>query len=95
MVLQFPSLRPEKETLQQTDIYISINYQKVHFKVSELMEVSQERFLPDLCSPTSEVSLETKGRNKNSLIQREFLVVSGSALSIQKIILHAVLILEI
>lgn len=57
------------------------------------MEVSQERFLPDLCSPASEVSLETKGRNKGNLTQREFLVGSAPALGIQKIIcLHAVLI---
>lgn len=67
----------------------------MHFKVSKLMEVSQERFLSVLCSPTSEVSSETKGRNKDGLIQREFLVGPGSALSIQKIILHAVWILEI
>lgn len=65
------------ETPQQTDTYTSINYRKVPFKVSELTEVSQERFLPDLCCPASEVSLETKGRNKGNLTQREFLVESN------------------
>lgn len=58
------------------------------------MQVSPERFIPDLCSPTSELSQEKKGRNEGNLPQGELLVESVPALSIQKIIcLHVVLIL--
>ena len=57
------------------------------------MQVTRERFLPDLRCPPSEVPLETEGRNKGSLTQMELLVGSGPALSIQKITcLQAVLI---
>ena len=72
-------------------VYVPINHPKVHFEASWIDGGQLREVLADLCSPTSEVPLQTEGRNKSNHIQGDYY---WSALSIQKIICsHEVLIL--
>lgn len=92
IVQQFPE-PTGRERDSTAGIYMPINDPKVHFEASWIDGGQLREVLADLCSSTSEVPLETEGRNK-STYPRELLLSSGSALNIHKIIcLHATLIL--